>query len=306
MFDGGLVGTREVVDVQHVARLLAVAVEGDRLAEHGGDGEPGDPALVLDAELAGAVDAGLPEADGVQAVYPAVVDDVLIGDALGAAVGRVEVELLVLAHALGEVAVLVAAVTLGDGDVLQLAVDLVGGGIDDKGLGAVPAHGFEDVEGAEGVDLEVFARVVDGGRHGDLPSQVQQHFGSDGGDGRLQRRPVTDITALEADIGLLLQPVKVVRGPAPGQVVEYRDAPAALGKVACAVDADEAGAAGDQDVAAGGVVGHGGGECQPLGRGLPQSRAAEWKRERDCGDDCYAVYSGSPLTPASSPGREAQ
>jgi len=63
----------------------------------------------------------------------------------------------------------------------------------------------------------------------------------------------------------LLQPLQVVRGPAPRQIVEQRDAPTPLDEAPGTADADEAGAAGDQDVAgAGAVVGHGGGQCQPL------------------------------------------
>src|SRR5205085_5858920 len=48
--DHRFVDTNEVIDVQQVAHLLAVAIECDRMAKHGGDGEPRDPALVFDAE----------------------------------------------------------------------------------------------------------------------------------------------------------------------------------------------------------------------------------------------------------------
>src|SRR5436305_6623623 len=41
----------EVVDVEHVADLLAVAVDGDRLAVERPDQEVSDPALILGAEL---------------------------------------------------------------------------------------------------------------------------------------------------------------------------------------------------------------------------------------------------------------
>ena len=99
MFIRRFVSARQVVDVQHVAHLLAVAVDRDRLAQHRGDGEPGDPALVLDAELARAVDAGLAEGDRAQAVDAGVVGHVLVGGALRAAVGRVEVQRLRLGDA---------------------------------------------------------------------------------------------------------------------------------------------------------------------------------------------------------------
>src|SRR3954465_13006975 len=44
---------------------------------------------------------------------------------------------------------------LDEVEVVEVAVDLVGGGVDNGGLGAVEADGFEDVDRAEDVDLEV-------------------------------------------------------------------------------------------------------------------------------------------------------
>ena len=49
----------QVADPEHVANLLAVAVDRQRLTGQGCDAEPGDPALVLDAELPCAIDARL-------------------------------------------------------------------------------------------------------------------------------------------------------------------------------------------------------------------------------------------------------
>ena len=59
--DGPLVGVDQVADPERVADLLAVAEDRERLARGRRHAEPGDPALVLDAELAGAVDARLAE-----------------------------------------------------------------------------------------------------------------------------------------------------------------------------------------------------------------------------------------------------
>ena len=58
---GALVDVDQVADPERVADLLAVAEDGERLAGRRGDAEPGDPSLVLDPELAGAVDAALAE-----------------------------------------------------------------------------------------------------------------------------------------------------------------------------------------------------------------------------------------------------
>ena len=88
----------EVVDPQEVAHLEPVPVEGDRQAEDRGEREPRDPSLVLLAELAGPVDARLPHRHGRQAEAAVVVDDVLVGRALRAAVGRFEGERLRLRH----------------------------------------------------------------------------------------------------------------------------------------------------------------------------------------------------------------
>src|SRR4051812_18315069 len=55
--EGPLVGVDQVVDPERVADLLAVAEDRERPAHRRRDAEPGDPALVLDAELPRPVDA---------------------------------------------------------------------------------------------------------------------------------------------------------------------------------------------------------------------------------------------------------
>src|SRR5439155_19062825 len=91
---GQLISAHEIFDVQHVAHLLAVAVDRDWLARYGGDDEPSHPALVLDAHLPWPVDTRLTEDDGPQAVDSVVVADVLVRGAFRATVGRVKVERL--------------------------------------------------------------------------------------------------------------------------------------------------------------------------------------------------------------------
>src|SRR3989440_303258 len=57
----------EIVDEEDVAHLLAVTVDRDRPTQQRADHEMGDPALVLDAELARPADAAHPEDRGRQA-----------------------------------------------------------------------------------------------------------------------------------------------------------------------------------------------------------------------------------------------
>src|SRR5690606_12364808 len=104
--------------------------DGDALLLRGADGEPRDPALVLDAELPRAVDAALPEDHRREPIDAVVVPDVLVRGALAASVRRVEVEGPRLRGAEGEVFVAVAPLILDDLHVLHAAVDLVGAGVE--------------------------------------------------------------------------------------------------------------------------------------------------------------------------------
>ena len=89
--------------------------------------------------MARAVDATLAEGHTADAIDARIVDRVLVGGALRAAVGRMEVERSILARAVGQVTVVVAAVALDHADILHLAVDLVGGGIDEEAIRALEA-----------------------------------------------------------------------------------------------------------------------------------------------------------------------
>ena len=102
----------------------------------------GDPALVLGAHLARAVDAAHAQHRGRQAEGAGVVEHVLVGRALGAAVGRVEVERPVLADAVradAGVARRVGVALAVQRHVGEVAVDLVGAGEDERHRLAAPA-----------------------------------------------------------------------------------------------------------------------------------------------------------------------
>src|SRR5690348_641478 len=82
----------EVVDEKRVADLLAVTIQHDRPALDGANEEMCNPALVFRSVLVRAVDAAHPKDDGLHAERPRVVGDVLVGGALRASIGAVEIE----------------------------------------------------------------------------------------------------------------------------------------------------------------------------------------------------------------------
>ncbi len=92
IFERRDVGVHRITDVEDVADLPAVAVDGDRLAFERADQEMGDPALVLRSHLPLAVDAAHPEHERRHAEAARVIEHILVGRALRAAVGRVEIE----------------------------------------------------------------------------------------------------------------------------------------------------------------------------------------------------------------------
>src|SRR5690606_11445562 len=123
----GPIGCDCVVDEEDVADLLAVAVNRDRFTLQCGDEEMRDPALVFGAELARTVDAAHAEHRGGQPKRGGIVENVLIGHALGAAVRRAEIEATIFADAMpAHIAVLwlVAVAVLRNGEIPQIAVDL--------------------------------------------------------------------------------------------------------------------------------------------------------------------------------------
>lgn len=131
VFEGCDVASYGVGNVEEVADLLAVAGDGEGLAHGVGLGlqrlaaEPANPALIEGGELAAAVDGGVAEDDRVEAETAGVVEHVLIGGALGAAVRGVELDGGGLVDAAMGDARLVAAGSLDEVEVLEVAVDLV-------------------------------------------------------------------------------------------------------------------------------------------------------------------------------------
>src|SRR5207248_5073899 len=92
VLQGAHIGIHRVADIEDVAHLLAVAVDGDRLALERSDEEMRDPALILGPHLPLSVDAAHPEHDRRNAEAAAVIEDILVSRAFGAAVGRMKIE----------------------------------------------------------------------------------------------------------------------------------------------------------------------------------------------------------------------
>jgi hypothetical protein len=104
--------TYQVINVENVPHLLTVAGDSDGAALDYRDDEVSEPALILDAELPGAIDAGHTKYYRPQTVDASVVSDILIRCPLGAAVGRVKVQRSRLVDALRKLPVLVAGLLL--------------------------------------------------------------------------------------------------------------------------------------------------------------------------------------------------
>ena len=222
----------EIVHIAEGAGLATVAVEGDGLVAQGLDDEVGDDAAVVGvhARAVGVEDAGDLDA---QAVLAAVVAK----EGLGAALA------FVVAGA-GADGVDVAPVVLWLGVDGGVAIDLAGGGLKDLGLD--PFGQAQHVDGAVDAGLGGLDRVVlimDGrGRAGQVVDLVHLHVEGEG-----------DVVAHQLEVGVVEQVGDVVLGA--GEEVIDADDVMAVGEEAFAeVTAQEAGAAGDEDAFAQGVV----------------------------------------------------
>ena len=135
----------EVASVEQVADLSPVSVDGERAVLEDGVDEVRDPSLILCAVLVSAIDAALAQNHSVHVEAAGVVPHVLVGRPLAAAVWTVEVDWLRLFTGL------VAR--------LELSIHLVRRGEHHRRLRVVLTGGFEEVQRASSVDLEVRDRV---------------------------------------------------------------------------------------------------------------------------------------------------
>ncbi len=204
------------------------------------------PALVLDPELPFAVDRRLTENHRRQAVNARVIADVLVPGSLGAAVGGMEIQRPGLRNTLRQFRQGVAGRPLDDLGFLHPAVDLIGRAVHDDRVGPRGPRRFEHVEGAEGVDFKIVARVGHRGGHRHLGGEVKDGLAPLGG--ALDCGCIADVAVDELKLRhMLLEPLQIGDAPAPRKVVEHRHLIAASGKVLGQVRPDEPGAAGDEN-----------------------------------------------------------
>jgi hypothetical protein len=88
--EDGTVGAHRVIHMQDVAHLVPIAIDGDRLALQRTDEEMGNPALVFGSELPLAVDAAHAQHRRRHLIAAGIIEHILVGRALRAAVRRVK------------------------------------------------------------------------------------------------------------------------------------------------------------------------------------------------------------------------
>src|SRR5215207_8690934 len=295
------IGLDGIGDVEHVAHLTPVAVDRDRFSFESADQEMRHPALVLGPHLARAIDAAHAHDCGRHAEAAGIVEDVLVGGALRAAIGRVEIERSILADALRahrRIARQIGFVGLVEDNVGEIAVDLVGRGEDEGGRVVPPAQRLEQAERALHVDVEILARRDEARRHRDLRREMEHRLGVPrrGGDAAL----VADV-ADHARYPLrmaALEPGEIALHPGPREGVVDEDVVALAGEPVGEVRADEPGAAGDEDRAASDERGPGRGArgrhaTSPLSS---SSLRASWTRSSA---SCRATHSASAASPCA-------
>ena len=184
--------------------------------------------------------------DGVQAEAARVVQHVLVGGALGAAVGCVELNRSGLVHSGLLRARLVARGGLDEVEVIEVAVDLVAGGVDDGRLRSEPANGLQHIDGADDVGIKVTARVLHGGRHGHLAGEMEHDLGLQRLDGMVDSCCIADVLVQEVERAERAQPRQVLGGAVADERVEDGDARALREQMCGEVGADEARSTGDQ------------------------------------------------------------
>ena len=205
--------------------------------------------MVLVAELARSVDAAHAEDRRCEPVGSSIVEHVLVGRALAAAVRTMELERTILGYSECSQVVIGRLVPRGRGlerDIVERAVDLVGGRVEDARRLLHAPRGLEHVQGSEAVDGEIRTRVVEARRHGDLRGEMEDM--SDAIQGRIDRAGVAHVGdhELESIAMALFQPTDVPFDAHSREVVEDAHAFARLEQAIDHVRADEAGASGNE------------------------------------------------------------
>jgi len=244
-----------------VADLLAlVAVDPINLLFEVGLDQVAEEPVQLDAGVVGPGEATAAQAAGLQAEVAAVFLDHDVGRDLRGAEDRVlravDAEVFGDAIGVGGVVVVPAGRQLAEANFVGgVAVDLVGRHVGKDGLGRGTARGLQQVQGADGVDVE----VVEGARGGQvvagLRGSVDDQLGAELFDRPEDFRPVADVELVVLELRkLFLEPRLVPPGIARRAeeigahvVVDAVDLVFLGGEVGDHLAADQAVRAGNQD-----------------------------------------------------------
>src|SRR5437867_1742267 len=199
--EGGDVGGRDVAHVQHVARLVAIAVDRDQLVLDHPAGEDRDHAALLCGEvLASAVDVGVAQGRESQAEGTLEHGEVLLEGELARAVGRKRADRVVLVG----------------GHHVRLAVQRSAGGTEDDLAHAVVHRRAQDVEPAHDVHVRVVSGIRDRLRDLGLRRVVVDDLGPEGRHRPLHLVQIAHVGPEETRVG------RHVLLAASAEVVEHR------------------------------------------------------------------------------------
>ena len=252
----------DVVGVDVITDLFALVAEdfvfaADEIALD----QVGEEAVEFDAGVIGAGEAAAAEAAGGHAEVAAVFLDHDVRGGLGGTeegvFGLIDGKVLGDAVGVAWIGVVPAGLEFGQGDgVWFVTIDLVGGHVGERGLRAGLARGFEEVEGADRVGIEVVEGDGGGAVVGGLGSGVDDGIRLDGADQFEEALAVADVdfVVVEGGAELIgeagLVPAGIALGAEEGGalvVIDAMDGPAEGGEVDADFGADEAGGAGDEE-----------------------------------------------------------
>src|SRR5581483_11379189 len=82
----------QIVDVENVSYLFAVAINNHGTPRDGAAAKPGEPSLILHPELPRPINAGVAKNQRSHAVNACVIEHIVVACALGTAIRRVRIE----------------------------------------------------------------------------------------------------------------------------------------------------------------------------------------------------------------------
>ena len=128
-------GLDKILDEQHIAHLLSIAIKSNRLSLEGADQEVRHPTLIFIAALMRTVNAAHPKDQGFQAEGVRVVQNILIGSSFRAAVGTMEAKRPILTDPESSYSLidwLVALIFRFQMEVVEVSINLVRRGVNQR------------------------------------------------------------------------------------------------------------------------------------------------------------------------------